>query len=107
MCIRDSSYFQRFILAETYISRYTHSPRGWRFPLRDPFAEQIRRGRGEVARMMGLMTLHNVEPKAEVGVRELHDQLSRYLHHVSSGAEVVVTCLLYTSDAADDLTRVD
>ena len=36
MCIRDSSYFQRFILAETYISRYTHSPRGWRFPLRDP-----------------------------------------------------------------------
>jgi prevent-host-death family protein len=52
---------------------------------------KIRRGRGEVARMMGLMTLHNVEPKAEVGVRELHDQLSRYLHHVSSGAEVVVT----------------
>jgi len=41
--------------------------------------------------MMGLMTLHNVEPKAEVGVRELHDQLSRYLHYVSSGAEVVVT----------------
>lgn len=37
------------------------------------------------------MTLHNEEPKAEVGVRELHDQLSRYLHHVSSGAEVVVT----------------
>lgn len=41
--------------------------------------------------MMGPMTLHNMEPKAEVGVRELHDQLSRYLHHVSSGAEVVVT----------------
>jgi len=41
--------------------------------------------------MIGLMTLHNVEPKAEVGVRELHDQLSRYLHYVSSGAEVVVT----------------
>jgi len=60
-------------------------------PIADPLAEQIRRGRGEVARMMGLMTLHNVEPKAEVGVRELHDQLSRYLHHVSSGAEVVVT----------------
>ena len=58
---------------------------------RHPLAEQIKHGRGEVARMMGLMTLHNVEPKAEVGVRELHDQLSRYLHHVSSGAEVVVT----------------
>src|SRR5664280_1325570 len=52
---------------------------------------KIKSGRGEVARMMGLMTLHNVEPKAEVGVRELHDQLSRYLHYVSSGAEVVVT----------------
>ena len=60
-------------------------------PQPDPLAEQIRRGRGEVARMIGLMTPHNVEPKAEVGVRELHDQLSRYLHHVSSGAEVVVT----------------
>ena len=45
----------------------------------------------KVARRVGLMTLHNEEPKAEVGVRELHDQLSRYLHHVSSGAEVVVT----------------
>lgn len=41
--------------------------------------------------MMSLMTLHDEEPKAEVGVRELHDRLSRYLHHVSSGAEVVVT----------------
>lgn len=40
---------------------------------------------------MGHMTLHDEEPKAEVGVRELHDQLSRYLHHVSSGAEVIVT----------------
>jgi len=40
---------------------------------------------------MNIMTLHNEEPKVEVGVRELHDRLSRYLHHVSSGAEVVVT----------------
>lgn len=41
--------------------------------------------------MVGRMTLHSEEPKAEVGVRELHDQLSRYLHHVGSGGEVVVT----------------
>lgn len=40
---------------------------------------------------MSLMTLSDREPKTEVGVRELHDQLSRYLHYVSSGAEVVVT----------------
>ena len=45
----------------------------------------------QVARTMDLMTLHSEEPKAEVGVRELHDQLSRYLHHVSAGGEVVVT----------------
>lgn len=46
----------------------------------------------QVAHKMARMTLHNEgEPKAEVGVRELHDQLSRYLHHVGSGAEVVVT----------------
>lgn len=37
------------------------------------------------------MTLPSEGPKAEVGVRELHDQLSRYLRHVSSGGEVVVT----------------
>ncbi len=35
------------------------------------------------------MTLHDV--KREVGVRELHDQLSRYLRHVLEGGEVVVT----------------
>ncbi len=37
------------------------------------------------------MTLHREELKAEVGVRELHDQLSRYLRHVGSGGDVVVT----------------
>ena len=30
-------------------------------------------------------------PKAEVGIRELHDQLSRYVRHVREGGEVVVT----------------
>ena len=29
--------------------------------------------------------------KSEVGVRELHDRLSRYLQHVRDGGEVVVT----------------
>lgn len=37
------------------------------------------------------MTLHDEDLKAEVGVRELHDQLSRYVRHVGSGGEVVVT----------------
>lgn len=36
------------------------------------------------------MTLHR-PLKSEVGVRELHDQLSRYVKHVADGAEVVVT----------------
>jgi prevent-host-death family protein len=35
------------------------------------------------------MTLH--PPKTEVGVRELHDQLSRYVRHAAEGGEVVVT----------------
>ena len=46
---------------------------------------------GEVARIVNCMTLHSEGLKAEVGVRELHDQLSRYLRHVSSGGDVVVT----------------
>jgi hypothetical protein len=29
--------------------------------------------------------------KSEVGVRELHDQLSRYIRHVAEGGEIVVT----------------
>jgi prevent-host-death family protein len=31
------------------------------------------------------------ELKSEVGVRELHDQLSRYVRHAADGGEVVVT----------------
>lgn len=45
----------------------------------------------QVARIVFFMTLQREELKAEVGVRELHDQLSRYLRHVSSGGNVVVT----------------
>jgi len=37
------------------------------------------------------MTLHPAKLKAEVGVRELHDQLSRYVRHASEGGEIVVT----------------
>lgn len=35
------------------------------------------------------MTLHELKP--EVGVRELHNQLSRYVNHVATGQEVVIT----------------
>jgi prevent-host-death family protein len=37
------------------------------------------------------MTLHRPGLKREVGVRELHDQLSRYVQHVRDGGEVIVT----------------
>jgi prevent-host-death family protein len=37
------------------------------------------------------MTLHRDPLKSEVGVRELHDRLSRYVQHVKDGGEVVVT----------------
>jgi prevent-host-death family protein len=37
------------------------------------------------------MTLHKQSPKPEVGIRELHDQLSRYVRHAAQGGEVVVT----------------
>jgi prevent-host-death family protein len=37
------------------------------------------------------MTLRKSSLKHEVGVRELHDQLSRYVHHAAQGGEVVVT----------------
>jgi prevent-host-death family protein len=37
------------------------------------------------------MTPHSRSLKAEVGVRELHDRLSRYVRHVQDGGEVVVT----------------
>lgn len=45
----------------------------------------------DVARRLVSMTLPGDELKPEVGVRELHDQLSRYVRHVGAGAEVVVT----------------
>jgi prevent-host-death family protein len=37
------------------------------------------------------MTPHPEPLKAEVGVRELHDRLSRYVQHVKAGGQVVVT----------------
>ncbi|MDO8210548.1 type II toxin-antitoxin system Phd/YefM family antitoxin [Conexibacter sp. CPCC 206217] len=37
------------------------------------------------------MTPHGVALKREVGVRELHDQLSRYVRHAAEGGEVFVT----------------
>jgi antitoxin (DNA-binding transcriptional repressor) of toxin-antitoxin stability system len=37
------------------------------------------------------MTPHDTELKSEVGVRELHDQLSRYVRHAAEGGEVFVT----------------
>ena len=37
------------------------------------------------------MTLHREPLKPEVGVRELHDRLSRYVQHVRDGGAVVVT----------------
>jgi prevent-host-death family protein len=37
------------------------------------------------------MTLHRSDLKREVGVRELHDQLSRYVQHVRDGGAVIVT----------------
>jgi prevent-host-death family protein len=37
------------------------------------------------------MTPHGTELKTDVGVRELHDQLSRYVRHAAEGGEVFVT----------------
>lgn len=44
-----------------------------------------------VARIIAIMTLQPEAIKAEIGVRELHDQLSRYVQHAGSGGDVVVT----------------
>ena len=44
-----------------------------------------------VAPRLRLMTPHKPPLKREVGVRELHDQLSRYVQHAAAGGEVVVT----------------
>ena len=41
---------------------------------------------------MALMTPHPDRAlRREVGVRELHDQLSRYVRHAADGGEVIVT----------------
>jgi prevent-host-death family protein len=46
----------------------------------------------DVASTMTLMTPHREMPlRREVGVRELHDQLSRYVRHAAEGGEVIVT----------------
>jgi prevent-host-death family protein len=37
------------------------------------------------------MTPHRETLRREVGVRELHDQLSRYVRHAAEGGEVIVT----------------
>jgi prevent-host-death family protein len=37
------------------------------------------------------MTPHREDLRREVGVRELHDQLSRYVRHAAKGGEVIVT----------------
>ena len=37
------------------------------------------------------MTLHDEALKTEVGVRELHDHLSRYVQEVQNGTEITVT----------------
>jgi prevent-host-death family protein len=56
------------------------------------------------------MTLPNASE--EVGVRELHDHLSRYLRHVAGGGEVVVTmrgkpvARLGPVDVSDPLARL-
>lgn len=46
---------------------------------------------GVVARSVLPMTRQPDDLKSEVGVRELRDQLSRYVQHVQGGAEVMVT----------------
>lgn len=37
------------------------------------------------------MTRHQAALKREIGIRELHDQLSRYVRHAAEGGDVVVT----------------
>lgn len=57
------------------------------------------------------MTLHR-PVKREVGIRELHDQLSRYVQHVADGGEVIVTsrgrrvARLSPIEAADPLAEL-
>jgi prevent-host-death family protein len=44
-----------------------------------------------VASRLACVTPHRPPLKPRVGVRELHDQLSRYVQHAAGGGEVVVT----------------
>jgi antitoxin (DNA-binding transcriptional repressor) of toxin-antitoxin stability system len=44
-----------------------------------------------VASKLACVTPHKPPLKPKVGVRELHDQLSRYVQHAAAGGEVVVT----------------
>jgi len=37
------------------------------------------------------MPPRTTSPRPEVGVRELHNQLSRYIRHAAEGGEVIVT----------------
>jgi prevent-host-death family protein len=66
----------------------------------------------DVASILGPMTPHGAGLKSEVGVRELHDHLSRYVRHVAEGGEVVVTmrgrrvARLTPMDAADPLAEL-
>lgn len=53
---------------------------GLRSPTRSP----------DVASIVLFMTPHGI-PKPEVGIRELHNQLSRYVRYVADGGEVTVT----------------
>ena len=48
-------------------------------------------GHLDVAPKLLNMTPHSTNLKSEIGVRELHDQLSRYVRHAAEGGEVVVT----------------
>ena len=65
-----------------------------------------------VASKVSIMTLHSSKSSREVGVRELHDHLSRYLRDVAQGGEVLVTmrgkrvARLSPIDAADPLAEL-
>lgn len=45
----------------------------------------------DVASIVVEMTLHELKP--EIGVRELHNQLSRYVNHVAAGGEEVLVTM--------------
>jgi prevent-host-death family protein len=62
---------------------------------------------------MAVMTPHASRARREVGIRELHDQLSRYVGEVATGEEIVVTSrgrpvarLVPIDDAPDPLAEL-